>query len=58
MVAGGAGGLGVDGGALPDAGAPALAAGGGGLDAWGEEEDVPPDIDPGDVDAIVAQLLL
>ncbi|KAK1868717.1 hypothetical protein I4F81_011200 [Pyropia yezoensis] len=39
-------------------GAPALAAGGGGLDAWGEEEDVPPDIDPGDVDAIVAQLLL
>lgn len=31
---------------------------GSGLDAWGDEEDVPPDNDPADVDAIFAQLLL
>lgn len=60
---GGAGALGVDtvGGAGADAGAPAAAADGtdgNGLDVWGEEEEAPPDIDPADVDAIVAQLLL
>lgn len=54
----GAGGQGAAGGAILNAGAPALAVDGSGLDAWGDEEDVPPDNDPADVDAIVAQLLL
>ena len=32
--------------------------GGSGLDWWELEEDARPDIDPADIDAIVAQLLL
>ena len=32
--------------------------GGSGLDWWDLERDAPPDIDPADVDTIVAQLLL
>lgn len=52
------GGVDAGGGVAPDANAPAAAADGAGLDTWEEQDEALPDVDPADVDAIVAQLLL
>ncbi|KAK1860866.1 hypothetical protein I4F81_003452 [Pyropia yezoensis] len=52
------GGVDAGGGVAPDANAPSAAADGAGLDSWEEQYEALPDVDPADVDAIVAQLLL